>query len=355
MTDIQARMTEARDLIQAKRYDEARAILRTVDHPKAAEWLAKIDEIAPASRSSISPTPSAPRQPAQPTIVRSKLPLLSLPLLIIGTLISGIGVGVLLFYSAKVVYLIFASIIIAAALAGLVLMLFVKVGKVRAGRVALVFGALAGLLTYGTYWYLDYSDVRELFRQDIYREEPKADPVLVEQAIDDFFREETGSDGIVGYALLAANEGMTITRASSSSDTGGFTLSRELTMGYWVLEILIALGVPAGIVLGQTNQPFCEETNRWLTFTKLGHVPKDSFDTFLDALQAGDFRQAGSYMQAKQTRGLPRLTIHGGRCHEQSPEGRIKITAQHRGRNNTQEIFNRVVPAGDYEALDQRR
>jgi hypothetical protein len=43
-----AKMERARELIQAKRYDEARNILETVNHPTAANWLAKLDEIAPS-------------------------------------------------------------------------------------------------------------------------------------------------------------------------------------------------------------------------------------------------------------------------------------------------------------------
>lgn len=38
---------EARELIQQKRYDEARIILKQINHPKAQEWLDKLDEIAP--------------------------------------------------------------------------------------------------------------------------------------------------------------------------------------------------------------------------------------------------------------------------------------------------------------------
>lgn len=48
------KMLPARELIQQKKYDEARAILRTVDHPKAREWLAKLDAIAPSIASSIA-------------------------------------------------------------------------------------------------------------------------------------------------------------------------------------------------------------------------------------------------------------------------------------------------------------
>ena len=38
-------MEQARALIQAHQYDEARALLVTVDHPKAVEWIEKIDAI----------------------------------------------------------------------------------------------------------------------------------------------------------------------------------------------------------------------------------------------------------------------------------------------------------------------
>lgn len=46
-TTLKQRMEAARDLIMQKRYDEARTILRAIDHPAAQTWLAKLDEIAP--------------------------------------------------------------------------------------------------------------------------------------------------------------------------------------------------------------------------------------------------------------------------------------------------------------------
>lgn len=45
MTSTKEKMQQAKELIQAKKYVEARAILRTVDHDKAYEWLDKIDAI----------------------------------------------------------------------------------------------------------------------------------------------------------------------------------------------------------------------------------------------------------------------------------------------------------------------
>ncbi len=50
-----AKMEAARELIKEKQYDEARAILRTVNHPLAAEWIAKIDAISSPKHSRRSP------------------------------------------------------------------------------------------------------------------------------------------------------------------------------------------------------------------------------------------------------------------------------------------------------------
>lgn len=45
---VKEKLVQARDLIKEKRYDEARSILKQVDHPMATEWLNKIDMLAPA-------------------------------------------------------------------------------------------------------------------------------------------------------------------------------------------------------------------------------------------------------------------------------------------------------------------
>lgn len=56
------KMLAAKELIQEKRYDEARAILQTIDHPTAREWLAKLDKIAPAKKDSRLKTLLLPRR-----------------------------------------------------------------------------------------------------------------------------------------------------------------------------------------------------------------------------------------------------------------------------------------------------
>jgi len=44
-----AKFAAAKELIDEKQYDEARAILKTIDHPTAREWEAKLAKIAPTA------------------------------------------------------------------------------------------------------------------------------------------------------------------------------------------------------------------------------------------------------------------------------------------------------------------
>lgn len=49
-------MIQARELIMDKRYDEARALLQQIDHELARQWLEKLDEIAPVESQSAPET-----------------------------------------------------------------------------------------------------------------------------------------------------------------------------------------------------------------------------------------------------------------------------------------------------------
>lgn len=63
-----AKMMAARELIQERRYAEARQLLVGIDHPTARQWLARIDEIAPeAAGKAAPPTMQPPMSPRRAT------------------------------------------------------------------------------------------------------------------------------------------------------------------------------------------------------------------------------------------------------------------------------------------------
>lgn len=71
---LKDQMLKARDLIRDKRYEEARAILEKIDHPKAHEWLEKINAVAPRTqttrkKSTSKTTSASPNSPLLPVAV----------------------------------------------------------------------------------------------------------------------------------------------------------------------------------------------------------------------------------------------------------------------------------------------
>ncbi|MBN1679559.1 MAG: hypothetical protein JW966_04655 [Anaerolineae bacterium] len=58
------KLLQARELIQQQRYAEAREILVTIDHPKAREWLSRIDDLAISTLDfpEVKPTDKSDRQ-----------------------------------------------------------------------------------------------------------------------------------------------------------------------------------------------------------------------------------------------------------------------------------------------------
>lgn len=65
MTDPTSTLKIAKQLIEEKHFDEARAILKKLDHPTATRWLAKLDEIAPP------PKPQKQKQKFSPLLLAS--------------------------------------------------------------------------------------------------------------------------------------------------------------------------------------------------------------------------------------------------------------------------------------------
>lgn len=65
-----AKLAAARELIQEKQYEAARAVLETVEgDPVAADWLAKLDRIAPRQTASAGRAPAPAKDKRRRTII----------------------------------------------------------------------------------------------------------------------------------------------------------------------------------------------------------------------------------------------------------------------------------------------
>jgi len=369
---IKDELVRARSLIQQQRYSEARAVLNRVDHPVAKDWLAKLNslESSGAAAPRATPAPGAGRASmpagdnfnspayvmtdAAPARRRGRLPLTGLILLLLMAVVGGAAVGAALHFSGRYLYLIFVSVILAAALIGGLMTVPVTYGRVRSGAAAFIFGLLAGVIVYNTYWVLDYTYQMQLWREE-YRalEGDAASDEMINRLIDSFIlEEETGSTGFVGYVRLTIQEGLNISDASDSitnPSEEGMNIGTELTIGYYVLEILIITLGPAFFAASRTDAPFCDDTGRYMRFQGVGGVKREEADQFLSLLQADNFVGAGALMGKRG--GVIQVEI--GRCQPTSPTAIMKVKQQ-QGRS-TKEIFNGTISGAQADALTSGR
>src|SRR5260221_9248581 len=172
-------------------------------------------------------------------ITRSKVPLFGLILLIFVSVAGAVAIGAITAAIERYLhfYLILVFALIEGLLAGGAVVLAMRVGKVRSKFVAVIFGILAGLITYGTYWYGDYY----LFKQQVANDRAGSSRQQSDELVDTFFMTETGQPGVVGFLMYQAKEGFGITSSSyagSSARTTDLTLKETTAYGYYAVELL---------------------------------------------------------------------------------------------------------------------
>ncbi|GEM_PF-1449051 len=300
--------------------------------------------------------------------------IIGLPIALIIGAIGAVAVGAALFFSGKLIYLIFVSVIIAAVIAGGVATLVVIIGKVRNGILAFLLGALIGVGAYGAYRAGEYIDVAleqgTFFREEIRTEfsrngmtnmtDEEVETVLNEflleetgsegilgliKSLDFFLKEETGDIGIIGFIKYQAQEGFSISRAGSGSSSNNAPIKDGLAYGYWGVELLI-MAIGAGLVAsGRASHPF--SNGRWLTYKPLGEVAAVNADAFMGAFQHGDFRVATQMIQPiDRNSPLPKLYLEIALPNEQSLNGVLKITLltpKVKNKNDDKVLFDNEV------------
>ncbi|MEO8394449.1 MAG: hypothetical protein ABI700_15760, partial [Chloroflexota bacterium] len=230
----------------------------------------------------------------------NRTPLGSLILLLLLGIISGGALGGILWAVDNYLsfYLVVAFPLLAGGIAGGLLVLGVRSGKVRSPFIAALIGLLTGALIFGVFHFAGYYIT---FRQDMrtsYVEHFKTTPTDAEldNAINTQILEpEVQDTGFVGYLKLVAKEGFTITRSSYTSSSGSnIDIKDQWAFVYWGVEILLAGIIAAVLASGEAKQPFDEDTNEWYGApTTMALATLKTRKALDKALKDGDYQTAG--------------------------------------------------------------
>ncbi|MBI5927936.1 MAG: hypothetical protein HY862_01395 [Chloroflexi bacterium] len=172
----------------------------------------------------------------------------AIPVVFLASIIGGVAVGSLLWVSWRYYYIPFLSPAFAAMLAAMLLRRVIDFTRLSHLLIVTTCAVLMGLVLYGTLWVEKYVYAMSQYRAElrtVAEEENiglELDNKTANKVINAFFEDETGQRGFIGYVLVEAKDGMTITPQRATVGSRQETnIGQPLTILYWIIEILIIL------------------------------------------------------------------------------------------------------------------
>lgn len=236
-----------------------------------------------------------PLQEIAPPRASGKCPPRAVLLLLLAGIVAPLIVGGVYHLVARFIDLLILFPFVAGAGTGMALAIAVGRGKCRNPAVTIVFALIAGVMTYGTRWYLDSQhrrpDMVAAFSEALATEQ-KLPPAEARAALERYL---DPIRTLRVYLELTAEAGISIGRRSSSiSRRGGITLQGPL---FWLL-LLAETGIVVGVAIvfskGAASGAFCEKCEVWESESTLFRVHPSQSDALLENVRAQAWEEIGN-------------------------------------------------------------
>ncbi len=283
-------------------------------------------------------------------------------LMLLAAIIGGAAAGLALWAVEHFTqfYLVVAFPIIAAFLVGGLLTLIVRGMKVQNVPSIILAGVVGGLVLYGVYQYATYFvTFREGIRQEMASGSAEVSDAELDEFLNGVLAEEYGQPGFLGYLQFAAETGITINRATSSSSSGGLELQGTAWWIFSAVELVAAIAVAAGTPIRAASFPLDSKTGeRYPTPTLFAVAEAKKPAPIFQAIKAGDWRQVGGLFHTDQSQPYPRIEMLVART--QAPDADVYVEFQHilktglgQRRGQTARTERGMISPNDFAALQQ--
>jgi hypothetical protein len=200
---------------------------------------------------------------------RPKVTFTGLILLFGSIFITGVMIGVLTSFISNLIYLILIFPVLMGMASGFVINSVITSQKIRSPFIAIIAGLFATAVVYGSMHIADYLKFRSVLSKEIQNQViaeygQEAEKSEVQAFIDYILVEETGTPGFVGYILLSAKEGVSISSVGPGSMGDDGVNLGAFTWVYWLIEIVIIAWISIAAAYGKTKEPFCEHCDAWV-------------------------------------------------------------------------------------------
>lgn len=183
-------------------------------------------------------------------------------LVLFTAVISGVIVGLALYFADVQIgfYLIVLFPLLGGFLIGAATYLPVVTKKVA--TLPLIAAALVGcVIAIGVYWGGQFLTYQESLIQAVQEQEPN---LTREQALEVFGNLQENlfeSRGFEAFLKDSAVAGISISRATSSSDTSGIELKGNLAYGFWIFEMVVMVGAALVAILRRESSAISKRLN----------------------------------------------------------------------------------------------
>ncbi len=248
---------------------------------------------------------------------RPKVTLKGLSLLFGGLLITGVIIGAIASFVGNYIYLILLFPMVMGLIAGFVLKSIVVSEKIRSSFVVVIAGIFSAVLIYGSMHFFDYLQFRNSLAKVIQQRAIAANGTAapeenVQAYIDYLLAEETNFPGFLGFVLLEAKEGMTISEVGAGSHGTPLNL-KAFTWLLWFVEMCLIGGIAMGAAYKIAKDLFCEQCDTWVPQQEhVGGVKPEFLDQAVERIKCRDF--AGLAQMLQLDSGFPSVEFYTRTC-----------------------------------------
>jgi hypothetical protein len=262
------------------------------------------------------------------------LPISGMIVLIAGSVITGIALGVLAYFISNLLYLVFIFPVLVGFAGALVYQRLVFFTKVRHNWLTPSIGFAAGILIAAAF----YASSDWWVRHDVitsFQKEYATDVLTASSALDTFLTVETGSSGFWGFMKLRAAEGDQFTNYlvinSMPVSEFRFTMKSPWVWIYWGVEALLFALPLAWIGFEAGKLDFNHSANNWYS-----SLPK---------LRTGDLL-AVSELQVKEGE-IPHPVLEIYEQHSKNEKGAVLLSVKQTKRVSSSKV--KRITVSQYE------
>lgn len=282
----------------------------------------------------------------KPYLAPNRIPSFGIILLIIGSVILGIAIGVLAYFVSNLIYYIFAFSLVVGGATMIAYYKLLQFAKVRHSIIAALMGLIIGLLVALTYYATPYWILRNEFitnaQQNYHASAEKASA-----AFDKILIEETGTGGFVGYMKLRAKEGDHFTNYVVENGMPilefSFTLKSTWAWLYWLLETVFFSIPTAWIGYDVGKRAFSESANDWYNPLpkQICAIPSENKEKILTLLKGNSLQEISELAIAEEKITHPMIEIYVQRSNNK--KGDILLSVKQTYRDHKEKIKRNVI------------